>query len=220
MRSVLFVALLVAIAPFAPAQDRPEGQATKPGKLEQDPAAMKALDKIGELTYRARAHGLKKLSATVTIQSAADGKQKLVGPLKLVWTPTSTTSLNAAGKPAPGLHSTTVADIVGNDAIATLKRFHVKKIAKGKIEVRIPQWVKAPVRRMVLSTDRFGRLSSLENYYASGKKAPNGSDDDPDFEHKWWKTNGAHPNWIIPNAPDPINGQQRWMDTVVEVARA
>ena len=56
--------------------------------------------------------------------------------------------------------------------------------------------------------------------YASGKKAPNGSDDDPDFEHKWWKTNGAHPNWIIPNAPDPINGQQRWMDTVVEVARA
>ncbi len=56
--------------------------------------------------------------------------------------------------------------------------------------------------------------------YASGKKAPNGSDDDPDFERKWWKTNGAHPNWIIPNAPDPINGQQRWMDTVVEVARA
>ncbi len=56
--------------------------------------------------------------------------------------------------------------------------------------------------------------------YASGKKAPNGSDDDPDFARKWWKTNGAHPNWIIPNAPDPINGQQRWMDTVVEVARA
>jgi anaerobic selenocysteine-containing dehydrogenase len=55
--------------------------------------------------------------------------------------------------------------------------------------------------------------------YASGTKSPTGVDDDPDLERKWWKTNGAHPNWIIPNKPDPINGQQCWMDTVVAVAK-
>jgi hypothetical protein len=30
----------------------------------------------------------------------------------------------------------------------------------------------------------------------------------------------VHPNWIIPNKPDPINGQQAWMDTVVKVTKA
>jgi thiosulfate reductase / polysulfide reductase chain A len=35
----------------------------------------------------------------------------------------------------------------------------------------------------------------------------------------WWKSNGEHPNWIIPNNPDPISGQQRWMDTVVNVSK-
>jgi anaerobic selenocysteine-containing dehydrogenase len=43
--------------------------------------------------------------------------------------------------------------------------------------------------------------------YASGKKAPMAHDDDPDL-------------WIIPNKPDPINGQQAWMDTVVKVTKA
>ena len=56
--------------------------------------------------------------------------------------------------------------------------------------------------------------------YASGKKAPFGNDDDPDLKLKWWNTYGVHPNWIIPNRPDPINGQQRWMDTVVKVTKA
>ncbi|MFQ5939406.1 MAG: hypothetical protein ACE5KL_04955, partial [Alphaproteobacteria bacterium] len=56
--------------------------------------------------------------------------------------------------------------------------------------------------------------------YASGKRAPTGTDDDQDLERIWWKSNGEHPNWVIPNTPDPINGQQRWMDTVVTVARA
>jgi anaerobic selenocysteine-containing dehydrogenase len=56
--------------------------------------------------------------------------------------------------------------------------------------------------------------------YASGKKAPFGRDDDVDLKFKWWKENGEHPNWIIPNSPDPISGQQRWMDTVVSVKRA
>jgi hypothetical protein len=46
-----------------------------------------------------------------------------------------------------------------------------------------------------------------------------GSADDKDFERKWWKNNGAHPNWIIPNAPDPVGGQLRFMDTVVTVTK-
>ncbi len=56
--------------------------------------------------------------------------------------------------------------------------------------------------------------------YASGKKAPLAGDNDPDLKLKWWKNYGMHPNWIIPNSPDPINGQQRWMDTVVSVKKA
>lgn len=54
--------------------------------------------------------------------------------------------------------------------------------------------------------------------YASGKKLPEAKDD-VGLELKWWKDNGAHPNWIIPSTPDPINGQQRWMDTVVQVTK-
>lgn len=54
--------------------------------------------------------------------------------------------------------------------------------------------------------------------YASGKKAPDGADD-PDATHKWWKDHGVHPNWIIPNTADPISGELRWMDTVVNVQK-
>ncbi len=56
--------------------------------------------------------------------------------------------------------------------------------------------------------------------YASGKKPPFAVGDDPDLKLMWWKKHGTHPNWAIPNSPDPINGQQRWMDTVVKVTRA
>ncbi len=55
--------------------------------------------------------------------------------------------------------------------------------------------------------------------YASGKRAPEGVDDIPDRDTRWWNRNGVHPNWVIPNSPDPINGQQRWMDTVVRVTK-
>ncbi len=57
--------------------------------------------------------------------------------------------------------------------------------------------------------------------YASGRRAPATDEErgDRDFKLKWWTENGVHPNWVIPNAPDPINGQQRWMDTVVQVTR-
>lgn len=53
---------------------------------------------------------------------------------------------------------------------------------------------------------------------ASGNKTPF-SREDPELKLKWWKGTGAHPNWIIPSSPDPVNGQQRWMDTVVKVER-
>jgi thiosulfate reductase/polysulfide reductase chain A len=56
--------------------------------------------------------------------------------------------------------------------------------------------------------------------YASGEKSPLGTDDDPDLELMWWTDRGAHPNWLIPNAPDPIGGQLRFMDTVVTVELA
>lgn len=56
--------------------------------------------------------------------------------------------------------------------------------------------------------------------FASGKKSPMAHDNDPDLQQKWWDAYGVHPNWVIANSPDPINGQQRWMDTVVSVSKA
>jgi anaerobic selenocysteine-containing dehydrogenase len=56
--------------------------------------------------------------------------------------------------------------------------------------------------------------------YASGKTVPLAVGEDPDLKIKPWNTYGVHPNWIIPNKSDPINGQQRWMDTVVKVTKA
>ena len=55
--------------------------------------------------------------------------------------------------------------------------------------------------------------------YASGKKTSEHVCE-TDCELKWWKEKGVHPNWIIPNSSDPINGQHRWMDTVVTVRKA
>jgi anaerobic selenocysteine-containing dehydrogenase len=56
--------------------------------------------------------------------------------------------------------------------------------------------------------------------YASGNKPPVKEGNDPDLKLKWWTEYGVHPNWIIPNSPDPISGQQCWMDTVVKVTKA
>jgi anaerobic selenocysteine-containing dehydrogenase len=55
--------------------------------------------------------------------------------------------------------------------------------------------------------------------FASGKQSPQGVESIPDRDTRWWKDNGVHPNWLIPNSPDPINGQQRWMDTLVRVSK-
>ena len=58
--------------------------------------------------------------------------------------------------------------------------------------------------------------------YGSGKSDPvsGGAASDPDAKNMWWKKHGTHPNTIIPNSSDPISGTQRWMDTVVKVAKA
>ena len=56
--------------------------------------------------------------------------------------------------------------------------------------------------------------------YASGKAAPLASATERDLDRIWWKSNGMHPNWIIPNAADPFSGQLRFMDTVVTVQKA
>lgn len=55
--------------------------------------------------------------------------------------------------------------------------------------------------------------------YASGKKSPVGTDDDPELRRLWWKKFGKHPNWAIPNKPDPINGEQCWYDAVGTVSK-
>lgn len=54
--------------------------------------------------------------------------------------------------------------------------------------------------------------------YASRKASPAANGEDRDLKRIWWKNNGVSPNWIIPNAADPISGQQRSMDTVVKVS--
>ena len=55
--------------------------------------------------------------------------------------------------------------------------------------------------------------------FASGKKASSGHKCVTDCDFVWWDTYGKNPNWIIPNKPDPIGGQQRWMDTVVKIQK-
>ena len=55
--------------------------------------------------------------------------------------------------------------------------------------------------------------------YASGIRSPFGGEDETGGSGQWWTKFGAHPNWVIPNDPDPISGQERWMDTVVSVTK-
>jgi anaerobic selenocysteine-containing dehydrogenase len=69
---------------------------------------------------------------------------------------------------------------------------------------------------VALST-HFGRWQG--GRYASGKRAPFAVDDDHHDEHQWWKAGGTNTNWIIPDSPEPVSGQQCWMDTVVTVAK-
>lgn len=56
--------------------------------------------------------------------------------------------------------------------------------------------------------------------YASGERAPFGLDDAYHDQYRWWTAGGTHANWIIPDNPEPVSGQQCWMDTVVTIAKA
>jgi anaerobic selenocysteine-containing dehydrogenase len=88
---------------------------------------------------------------------------------------------------------------------------------QGKIKI------KAYVNEMIVPgaiaiSFHLGRMES--GRYASGKKSPMASDNDPDLKLKWWNTYGVHPNWLIANDPDPISGQERFLDEVVTVSKA
>ncbi|MBC8269255.1 MAG: molybdopterin-dependent oxidoreductase [Rhodospirillaceae bacterium] len=56
--------------------------------------------------------------------------------------------------------------------------------------------------------------------YASGNPAPFALGDHRHDEHQWWQAGGTHANWIIPDNPEPVSGQQCWMDTVVTLEKA
>ncbi|MBI2915099.1 MAG: molybdopterin-dependent oxidoreductase [Firmicutes bacterium] len=66
-------------------------------------------------------------------------------------------------------------------------------------------------------------LSHHLGHWEYGKIARGGGpfeSNDPDTRLIWWRYAGVHPNWIVPNSPEPVSGQQRWYDTVVRVDRA
>ncbi len=83
--------------------------------------------------------------------------------------------------------------------------------------------IKAYVNEMIVPGSiaisfHLGRTES--GRYASGKKSIMGTDNDPDLKLKWWDTYGVHPNWLLANDPDPISGQERFMDEVVTISKA
>ncbi len=97
----------------------------------------------------------------------------------------------------------------------------------------------APIRKSITTTARVTEMIHPDvvavsfhcghwayGRYASGKPVAAdivaGSKNDQDAESAVWKSwkHGEHPNWIIPNAPDPLSGQWRSNDTVVRVSKA
>ncbi|MBI4185123.1 MAG: molybdopterin-dependent oxidoreductase [Proteobacteria bacterium] len=86
----------------------------------------------------------------------------------------------------------------------------------GEIETTA-KWSHSIVPGIVAISTHAGRWEY--GRYAS-KRAPFGVDDAPFDRLKWWPTNGTHPNWVIPNSPEPVSGQQRWGDVVVTLTKA
>ncbi|KKL21848.1 hypothetical protein LCGC14_2441340, partial [marine sediment metagenome] len=87
----------------------------------------------------------------------------------------------------------------------------------------------------LVDRDKVGITGGSYGGYASGKDCADnyGHACETDCHNKWWGKGsvdkgrtvwrdgrGVHPNWIIPNAGDPIAGSLRWMDTVVQVSKA
>ena len=96
---------------------------------------------------------------------------------------------------------------------------HIKiKTALGEVET-IAKVTENVVPGVIAISSHGGRWQY--GRYASGKKAPFSlAEDTPHEKFKWWKYGTIHPNWIIENVPEPISGQQRWMDTLVSVEKA
>jgi len=92
----------------------------------------------------------------------------------------------------------------------------VVKSSIGEVEARAMVTPTVAPGIIAVST-HFGRWEG--GRYAAGKRAPFAIDDDHHDEHQWWKAGGTSVNWIIPDNPEPVSGQQCWMDTVVTVAR-
>ena len=70
---------------------------------------------------------------------------------------------------------------------------------------------------VIAASTHFGRWEG--GRYASGKKAPFALDDNHHDDYQWWKAGGTNANWVITDNPEPISGQQSWMDTVVTVVK-
>ena len=93
------------------------------------------------------------------------------------------------------------------------------RLSSGNGEISIKAYVNEMIVPGTIAISyHLGRTES--GRYASGKKSPMASDNDPDLKLKWWDTYGVHPNWLISNTPDPISGQERWMDEVVTISKA
>lgn len=100
-------------------------------------------------------------------------------------------------------------------------------------QVRIRSEINEIVTKVRVTEGIHPRVIAISNHcghwqwgrFATAGKYPNplaGSEQDAldsDIKRIWWKENGVHPNWIIPNRGDPLGGMQRWMDTVVTVER-
>lgn len=90
------------------------------------------------------------------------------------------------------------------------------QIGEIEIEARVREGV---VPGVVAVSNHCGHWA-YGRFATGGKmKAPFARDDNPDLKKIWWTDIGAHPNWVIPNSPDPIAGEERWMDTVVTIRK-
>ncbi len=94
----------------------------------------------------------------------------------------------------------------------------------GKTSMKTPVKVTAAVAPGVIAmSHHFGHWEY--GRYASGNKNPMVDDPDavkhaetdPDAALQWWDDHGTRPNWIMPNAGDPICGSFRFNDLVVKV---
>ncbi len=110
------------------------------------------------------------------------------------------------------------------------------KIGEITSKVRLSEGVVPGVIAISMHLGRwqYGRYASANRYAMdnTGKSPLEKQNLDNDVDRIWWRKKsrdndptkwsdgvGIHPNWIIANNPNPVNGQQTWMDTVVDVTK-